>query len=114
MARVSTPDPLTRRHLLEKTLDPAQALRIGEAYLAEGRRNEAVAFLERADAREQLEALYGEAISEGDLFLLKASARALGREPGAEDWRRVGDAAEAAGKLRYAETASRQTEGGEG
>ena len=39
------PDPLKRRHLVEGDLDPAKALALAEAYLAEGRSQEAVAFL---------------------------------------------------------------------
>jgi hypothetical protein len=112
MARIRTPDPMTRRHLLEKTLDPAQALRIAEAYLAEGRRSEAIAFLARAEAPDQLEALRAEARAEGDVFLLKAACHALGGDPSSDDWRQVEDAAEASGKLRYAGLARRQAEGG--
>lgn len=114
MARDRTPDPLTRRHLMERTLDPAQALRIAETYLAEDRRCEAVAFLGRAEESDRLETLRGEALAEGDVFLLKSVCQALGRDPLAEEWSAVGEAAEACGKLRYAALARRQIEGSEG
>ena len=94
MAKSGVPNPLERRILLEKQLDPAHALRIAEAYLAEERVVEAVAFLRRADARE--------------------ACSALGRSPAGLEWQTVADAAGAAGKLRYAEQARRQQARGEG
>jgi len=114
LARKETPDPLTRRHLLEKSLDPSNALRIAEAYLAEGRRSEAVPFLQRARATAQLESLAADAMADGDMFLFKAACAALEREPTDDEWRATADAAEAAGKLRYAATARRQIESNEG
>ena len=51
MARSVVPNPLERRVLLEKQLDPAHALRIAEAYLAQDRAVEALAFLRRAEAQ---------------------------------------------------------------
>ncbi len=113
MARQNTPDPLSRRHLLEKSLDPAQASKIAAAYLEEGRRAEAIAFLECAGDTQRLEAIVEEAQRDGDVFMLKSACAALQREPSEEQWRRTADAAEAAGKVRYAETARRQIAGGD-
>lgn len=113
MARSRIPDPLQRRHLLERPLDAAQALRIAEAYLEDERWSEAVPFLRKAGASERLEEAVSRAIESGDVFLLKGACRALGRETEAEEWRRVAEAAESLGKLRYASTARRQLEGGE-
>lgn len=110
MARGSIPDPLKRRHELERQLDPARALRTAEAYLEAGRLQEAVAFLRKAEARERLEALRGEAVAAGDVFLLREVSAALGESPDAALWRAVAEAAAAAGKERYAEEASRQAE----
>jgi hypothetical protein len=107
------PNPLERRHLLERELDAAQALRIAEAYLEEGRCPEAVAFLAKAGEGDRLRALQVEAEAEGDAFLVKMICAALEEEPSAESWRRVAEAAEASGKLRYASTARRQLERGE-
>ena len=42
MARPKIPGPLERRHLIERELAPAQAIKTAEAYLAEGRAIEAV------------------------------------------------------------------------
>jgi hypothetical protein len=114
VARERTPDPLNRRHLLERAIDGGQALRIAENYLAEGRRVEAIAFLERAEAHEQLQSLCEAAQTEGDVFLLKAVCRALGRDPERREWESACASAEASGKLRYAELARRQIDGGEG
>ena len=35
MARAQIPDPLSRRHLVEREMPAAQSLQIAEAYLAE-------------------------------------------------------------------------------
>lgn len=112
MARSPIPDPLRRRHLLEEALDPARALAIAEAYLAEERAAEAVAFLARAQARERLAALRDQALASGDLFLLRSVSAALGEEPSLEQWTRLADAAEAAGKERYAHEARRLAQRG--
>jgi hypothetical protein len=110
VARNAIPDPLERRHLIERELDASRALAIAEAYLADGRATEAVAFLRKARAESRLEALWLEAVQGGDPFLLREIAQALGREPDAAAWRQLGDAAAAAGKDRYAGEARRQAE----
>ena len=108
MAKKTIPDPLERRHLVERQLDPARALAIAEAYLAEERAQEAVAFLVRAQATERLEAVWRLAIQQGDPFLLREVAAALGRPPDGASWRELAEAAAAAGKDRYAAEARRQ------
>ncbi|MEE2677519.1 MAG: hypothetical protein VX546_02960 [Myxococcota bacterium] len=113
MARNKIPDPLSRRHLLEGELPEARALAIGQAYLAEGRTVEALDFLARAEAAEELAALRVEAVAAGDLFLFRAIARAAGDAPTHEEWVAVAAAAEAAGMERYAQDARRQVERGE-
>jgi hypothetical protein len=107
-ARPAIPDPLERRHLLERELDAATARGIAEAYLAEERGWDAIAFLQKAGARDLLEQLRDQAVRAGDAFLLREAARALGEDPGAEQWRALGEAARAAGKERYTALASRQ------
>jgi hypothetical protein len=110
VAKNSIPDPLERRHLIERPLEPARARAIAEAYLADERAQEAVAFLARAQASDRLEALWRLAIAQGDPFLLREVAAALGREPDAASWRALGESAAAAGKDRYAAEARRQEE----
>ncbi len=110
MAKSAVPDPLARRHLVERDLDAAQALRIAEAYLAEERSVEAVEFLQKAEAGERLAALREAALASGDVFLLRAVARAMGAAPTREEWQRAADAATAAGLERYAVEARRQVE----
>ena len=53
MARSKIPNPLTRRHLIEKKMSEAQTLQLAEAYLAEGRSIEALDFLAKAEARDR-------------------------------------------------------------
>ena len=99
MAKSKIPNPLERRHLVERELPPAQALAIADAYLAENRATEAPAFLRP--------------VASGDAFLLRAGARAMEAPPEREEWRRLAEAATAAGKERYADEARRQAERGE-
>jgi hypothetical protein len=114
MAKSVVPGPLERRILLEKELDPGHALRIAEAYLAEERAAEALAFLQRADAGERMRAILADAVASGDAFLVREACAALGRPPTSAEWQSVAEAARTAGKLRYAEQAHRQQGRGEG
>ncbi len=108
MARAAIPDPLTRRHLLEKKISESQARSLSEAYLEAGRSSDALAFLVRAGATEKLNELREQAIEAGDTFLLRAVCEALRVEASASDWQRLAEAAESGGKTLYAEEARRQ------
>ncbi len=108
MAKIRIPDPLRRRHLVESELDPARALGLAEAYLAEGRALEAVAFLVKAEACERLSALLEEAVAAGDVFLCREVTAALGEDVDAARWRALAEAAASAGKDHYAQEARRQ------
>jgi hypothetical protein len=113
MAKSRIPDPLARRHLVERALPEAEALAIADAYLADGRITEAVDFLRVAGARDRLREVRAEAVSSGDAFLLRSVALAMSAPPKREEWRELAVAAEAAGKQRYAVEARRQAERGE-
>jgi hypothetical protein len=102
MAKSKLPDPLDRRHLIERVLGSDAAQAIAEAYIDEGRVWEAIVFLVKADARIRLEALREDATQAGDAFLVREFSRALGDEPTPERWRAVAEAARAAGKERFA------------
>jgi hypothetical protein len=104
------PDPLARRHELEKPLEPAKSRAIGEAYLAEKREIDALAFFKKAGASDALEKLCAAAIERGDAFLLREACLALGREPEREAWERLERAAEMQGREKYAAEAKRQVE----
>ena len=108
MAKSLIPDPLTRRHLLEKDLDEAHAMKIAEAYLAEGRVDEAIDFLSKAGATDRLEALSSDAIASGDAFLVQSVVRLTGVAVGSEAWLRCAEKADELGKARYADVARRQ------
>jgi hypothetical protein len=107
MAKSAIPNPLDRRHEVEKDLDEKAASKIAAAYLEEGRKIEAVDFLAKANDSEGLKRLAEEAIGIGDPFLLQSVTGALGSEPDRDTWNRCADAAEAVGKDRYAATARR-------
>ncbi len=113
MAKSDIPDPLRRRHLIEQDLTEVQSLEIADAYLAADRVPESLAFLIKAGARERIEALIDRAVSDGDTFLLKQLADAASADPGTARWLAAADAAEAAGKLRYAEMARRHARSSE-
>jgi hypothetical protein len=113
MARTAIPDPLERRHLIEKQLPAAQALAIADAYLAQDRCLEAVDFLRVAKAADRLAELRARAITEGDAFLFRAVAAAEQRPPDREEWQRLGAAAAGRGLDRYAIEARRQVERGD-
>ena len=102
MARSLIPDPLARRHELERKLEPARARAIAAAYRAAGRDLESIAFLRIAGATEELESIWSSAVADGDAFLLREVSAALGREPDLETWRSLATAADAAGRARPA------------
>ena len=112
MAKSRIPDALERRHLVERELAPAQALRIAEEYLAEGREIEAIDFLRKAGAAEKLAELRREALARGDAFLLRSVAAASGEPPTRDEWLTVAEAASSAGKQRYADEGRRQAQSG--
>jgi hypothetical protein len=107
MPRSVIPNPLDRRHLIERELAPAAALKVAEAYLAEERVWEAIAFLVKAGARERLLELAEAASQAGDAFLVRELCRAAGQEPTPEGWSETAAAARAAGKDRFAAQAQR-------
>jgi len=107
------PGALERRHLIERDLPAEKAVGLADAYLAEGRSAEAVVFLEKADARDRLQALAIEAVEQGDAFLFRAIGQALGEEPPAERWLALAERADATGKARHAESARRWATRGE-
>ena len=102
------PGSIERRHLIERELSPAQALRYAEAYLAEGLDLAAVAFLVKAKATDQIDALRDRAIEAGDVFLLRTVASETGVPPKPEEWKALAEGAARAGKERYAAEALRQ------
>ncbi len=106
------PGSIERRHLIERELSNAQALRYAEAYLAEGLEVDAVAFLVKAEATDQIDALRGRSIETGDAFLLRVVASETGIPPKPEEWKALAEAAAHAGKERYAAEALQQAERG--
>ena len=113
MARTAIPDPLERRHLVEKDLSPAQAIAIADAYLAQDRCVEAVDFLRIAKAADRLAELRARAIADGDAFLFRCVAGAQQTPPTREEWQRLATAATGRGLERYAVEARRQVERGD-
>jgi hypothetical protein len=112
VSKSKLPGPIERRHLIERDLSAAQALRHAEDYIAEGLDMDAIAFLIKAEATEQLDALRGRAIEAGDAFLLRAVASETDDPPRPEEWKALAEGATRAGKERYAAEALRQAKRG--
>ena len=110
MAKSGIPKVLDRRHLIVKELPAEQALAIADAYLEEGRAEEALIFFEKAGANERLAELRATAVADGDVFMLRGAARAMGEVPSRAEWTAVEAAASASGRLAYAIDAKRQLE----
>jgi len=113
VGKTKLPGPIERRHLIERELSNAQALRYAEVYLEAGLDVDAVAFLVKAEATDQLDALRARAIEAGDGFLLRALASETRTPPNPEEWRALAEAATRAGKEHYAAEALRQAGRGE-
>jgi hypothetical protein len=113
LAPMKLPDPLSRRHLLDGTIEAPKALELAKAYLEEGREVEAVDFFAVARAASNEEAcaalivLRDEALERGDVFLMRISSAALDEEPSQSTWQSLADAATRAGRSKDAETALR-------
>jgi hypothetical protein len=108
MAKKSAiPNPLDRRHLIEREMAAPAALALAEAYVAEERVWEAIAFFVKAGASDRLAALREDATRTGDSFLVRELSRALGEETTPERWRATAEAARAAGKDLFAAQAQR-------
>jgi hypothetical protein len=99
------PDPIERRNLLHlEQKKPVDFAAIAEAYLALGRKSDALDFADRASDQAKRASIIGrvreDAIKLGDAFLVGRCHHLI---PVAEaDWRRTLEAAKAAGKTRYA------------
>jgi len=102
VAKKKIPGPIERRHLVERELSAEQALRYAEAYLSEGLELDAIAFLAKAGATEQLAALRTRAIETGDGFLLRMVASAMDAAVTSREWQSLAEAARRSGKERYA------------
>ena len=110
MAKSNIPDPLERRHLIERELPVARSLALAEAYMEEDRSAEAVVFFGKAGAEERLQELAALAVESGDVFLMTEIATARGEDPDPETWERLAEAARRQGKELYAQAASRQAD----
>ena len=105
------PDALERRQLLYgRPKKQPNFAELGEGYLAAGRRGDALEAFDRiADAEERrarIAKLRDEAVGDGTVFLLERVAALDTVEEG--HWKEASQAAEQAGKLRYALTAARR------
>ena len=107
MAKAGIPDALKRRHLMEQESSEQQDLDLAEAYLAEGRVQEALIFLSKAGASDRLQELADQATTEGDAFLLKQIGDLTKQDYDASKWLSLAEAAESNGKSVYAEAARR-------
>lgn len=107
MAKTKHPDPLSRRHLLEREIEPSKASAIAKAYLDEGREIEAIDFFAKAEDRDALMKIQEVAVERGDVFLMKAASEGLGEEASTARWEELARRAGELGRNRDAESALR-------
>lgn len=97
---------LKKRDLLNSDRsNPAHFVQVGTAYLEEGRIPDAIEFFEKARHQEGLDRLLQRCLDDGDVFLFRKVAKALGVSPGPDQWIELGDRALSLGKLYFARTA---------
>ena len=113
MKQTVIPNSLKRRDFIEQEMSDAESLAFADAYMEDGRIQEGIVFLSKANATDRLEALAEQAVGEGDAFLLKEVGQVLGRDFSSDRWLKLAEAAEKAGKTIYSETARRQARVGD-
>lgn len=103
------PNALDKVKLLyDSKSKPDQLASIGRELVRLERYSEAIDFLRAAKADADLQGILQKAIAMGDLFLLKAAARALRRTPTDDEMLRTRQAATTKGKLLYAQEPAQQ------
>lgn len=85
-----------------------QLVQLGTHYLEGGRICDAIDFFEKARHREGLDSLLERCVNDGDFFLYRKVAIALGVSPGSDEWTKLGDRALALGKVLFARSAYRE------
>jgi tetratricopeptide (TPR) repeat protein len=105
--RPDIPDYRKKQALLYIQKSAAADLTVyGNLFLAAGRMADALEFFEAAADREGLEKLRTWAEREGDFMIYLNCGKALREEPTPDGWARIGRAALAKGKLRFAREAA--------
>lgn len=95
------PDAIERREILAGNRKHVDLDELGARYLAAGWLSDAIDFFERTRNHAKLAEIQGRVIGQ-DVFLLQRLARTPGVTVTADDWRRAGEAAFAAGRDRSA------------
>jgi hypothetical protein len=108
------PDPLRKREILYSSDTPAEELTaLGRAFLDKGLPMDALDCFAEARSRPDLEDLLERAIQDGDYFVLRRCALALGRKPSGEERKRLAVRARELGKEAFA-TAAEKADGPSG
>lgn len=99
------PDPITKRDILHgRRSAPEELARLGDAFFAAERLQEACEFYLAAASQEGLDKVRDWCLEHGDLFLFEKIEKSRGEAGGFPDqmWARLGDRARETGKLRWA------------
>ncbi|HDD45448.1 MAG TPA: hypothetical protein ENG63_11435 [Candidatus Desulfofervidus auxilii] len=91
-----------RDYLNAKVFDREECVRYGEWFKSQGFLSDAIDFFAKAEAKEKLEELIPQIISEGDVFLFKKIYQALKEKPPKEVWEKIGENALKLGKMNFA------------
>ena len=91
-----------RNYLNTHVFERKECIKYGELYQKQGFLSDAIDFFAKAEAKERLEGLLPQVMSEGDVFLLTKIYQALKRKPSASDWEKIGEIAFKLGKWQFA------------
>jgi len=91
-----------RNYLNTPVFERKECIKYGELYQKQGFLSDAIDFFAKAEAKERLEGLLPQVMSEGDVFLLTKIYQALKRKPSASDWEKIGEIAFKLGKWQFA------------
>jgi hypothetical protein len=103
MNETELPTASQRRQWLEEASPHLKEA--GRAYLEAGRLSEALECFAAVKDAEGLALMEGQALESGDFFAWQMSLNRQGRKPKAEELLRIKEAAQAAGKSAFAQTA---------
>ena len=99
-----------RNYLNTHVFERKECIKYGELYQKQGFLSDAIDFFVKAEAKEKLEELLPQVITEGDVFLFTKIYQALKKKPSTSDWERIGEVAFKLGKWQFALKAFRSAE----
>ena len=91
-----------RNYLNTPVFERKECVKYGELFQKQGFLSDAIDFFAKAEAKERLEEILPQVITEGDVFLFTKIYQALKRKPSTSDWEKIGEIAFKLGKWQFA------------